>query len=75
VTEDAQLLDRLLVEAVPEIAVGTVEIKAIARKVGLRSKVALFSPDPSVDCVGVCVGVRGSRIKSVVEALGVSELT
>jgi N utilization substance protein A len=54
---------------VPEIAAGTVEIKAIARKPGYRSKLALFSRDPGVDCVGVCVGVRGHRIKNVVDQL------
>src|SRR5947209_5645886 len=61
---------RLFTEAVPEIAAGSVQIKAIARRPGYRSKLALFSLDPQVDCVGVCVGVRGSRIKNIVDALG-----
>jgi N utilization substance protein A len=61
---------RLFAEAVPEIAARSVEIKAIAREPGCRSKLALFSRDPRVDCIGVCVGVRGYRIKNVVDALG-----
>lgn len=55
---------------VPEIAAGTVEIKAIARKPGYRSKLAVQSHDPHVDGIGACVGVRGCRIKNVVDALG-----
>jgi N utilization substance protein A len=47
-------------QEVPEVAEGTVEIKAIARKPGVRSKVALYSHDPGVDCVGV----RGCRTRS-----------
>jgi N utilization substance protein A len=61
---------RLFAREVPEIAAGTVEIKAIARKPGYRSKLALHSQDPRVDCVAACVGIRGFRIKNVVDALG-----
>src|SRR5262249_46550614 len=68
--EDIDHVARLFAEEVPEIASGTVEIKAIARKPGYRSKLALFSRDPRVDCVGVCVGVRGHRIKNVADRLG-----
>jgi N utilization substance protein A len=68
--DDIDHIARLFAEEVPEIAAGTVEIKAIARKPGYRSKLALFSRDPRVDCVGVCVGVRGYRIKNVVDRLG-----
>jgi N utilization substance protein A len=64
------LIVRLFSDAVPEIAAGTVEIRAIARWPGYRSKLALFSRDPRVDCVGVCVGLHGCRIKNVVDALG-----
>jgi len=67
---DTDHVASLFAEAVPEIAAGSVEIRAIARKPGYRSKLALFSRDPRVDCVGVCVGVRGSRIKNVIDALG-----
>src|SRR6266852_1824248 len=45
------------------------EIKAIAREAGYRTKIAVSSVDLKVDCVGACVGVRGSRIKNVVEEL------
>jgi transcription termination/antitermination protein NusA len=55
---------------VPEIAAGTIEIKAIARVPGYRSKLALQSQDSSVDCIGACVGVRGYRLKKIVDALG-----
>ena len=67
--DDIDHVARLFADEVPEIAAGTVEIKAIARLPGYRSKLALFSPDPRVDCVGVCVGVRGSRIRNVVNRL------
>jgi N utilization substance protein A len=67
--DDIDHVARLFAEEVPEIAAGTVEIKAIARKPGHRSKLALFSRDPRVDCIGVCVGVRGHRIKNVVVQL------
>jgi N utilization substance protein A len=56
-------------QEVPEVAEGAVEIKAIARKPGVRSKVAVYSHDPSVDCVGACVGVRGCRIRRIVDRL------
>jgi N utilization substance protein A len=47
-----------------------IEIRAIAREPGYRSKVAVISSDNRVDCVGACVGVRGNRIKNIVEELG-----
>jgi N utilization substance protein A len=55
---------------VPEVAEKIIEIKALAREAGYRTKVAVTSHDPKVDPVGACVGVRGSRIKSIVEELG-----
>ena len=61
---------RCLFEAeIPEIADHTIEIKAIAREPGHRTKIAVSSIDMKVDCVGACVGVRGSRIKNVIEEL------
>ncbi len=54
---------------VPEIAERVIEIKAIAREPGYRTKVAVQSADSKVDCVGACVGVRGSRIKNIVAEL------
>jgi len=68
--DDIGAVARLFSREVPEIAEGTVKIKAIARKPGYRSKLALHSHDPHVDCIAACVGVRGFRIKNVVDALG-----
>jgi N utilization substance protein A len=68
--DDTSAVVRLFVQEVPEIATGSVEIKAIARKPGYRSKLALSSQDPRVDCIGVCVGVRGFHIKNIVDELG-----
>jgi len=55
---------------VPEVAEKIIEIKVLAREAGYRTKVAVSSLDAKVDAVGACVGVRGSRIKSIVEELG-----
>ena len=63
------LVRRLFENEIPEIADRTIEIRAVAREAGYRSKVAVSSIDLKVDCVGACVGVRGSRIKNIVEEL------
>ena len=55
---------------VPEIAQDIVEIKAIAREVGSRTKVAVISKDDAIDPVGACVGLKGSRVQAVVNELG-----
>jgi N utilization substance protein A len=55
---------------VPEIQAGTVEIRAFAREVGSRTKIAVFSKDDSVDPVGACVGMKGARVQTVVNELG-----
>jgi len=55
---------------VPEVAEHIIEIKALAREAGYRTKVAVASLDKKVDPVGACVGVRGSRIKNIVDELG-----
>ncbi len=60
---------RLFELEVPEIHEGLVEIKAITRMPGYRTKVAIKSNDPRIDSVGACVGVRGSRIKNIVSEL------
>jgi N utilization substance protein A len=65
-----QLVQRLFEQEIPEIADGVIEIRAIAREPGYRSKVAVISSDSRIDCVGACVGVRGNRIKNIVEDLG-----
>src|SRR2546428_4969926 len=61
---------RLFENEIPEIADRTIEIKAVSREAGYRTKVAVSSIDLKVDCVGACVGVRGSRIKNIVDELG-----
>ncbi len=66
----AALVQRLFEQEIPEIAEGVIEIRAIAREPGYRSKVAVSSSDQRVDCVGACVGVRGNRIKNIVDELG-----
>ena len=65
-----QLVQRLFEQEIPEIADGVIEIRAISREPGYRSKVAVSSSDQRVDCVGACVGVRGNRIKNIVDELG-----
>ena len=55
---------------VPEIQQGIVEIRVAAREVGSRSKIAVFSRDDSIDPVGACVGLKGSRVQAVVNELG-----
>lgn len=61
---------RLLEAEVPEIAAGTVQVRAIAREPGLRTKIAVSSLDPGVDAVGACVGPRGVRHRSLTAQLG-----
>jgi N utilization substance protein A len=63
------LLRHLFELEVPEIQERIIEIKALARDPGHRSKVAVQSIDHKVDCVGACVGIRGSRIKNIVDEL------
>jgi N utilization substance protein A len=63
------LVRRLFEQEIPEIADGVIEIRAIAREAGYRTKVAVSSMDQRVDSVGACVGVRGNRIKNIVDEL------
>ncbi len=63
------LVKRLFEMEVPEIVAGTVTIKAIARKAGVRTKMAVHSVDPMIDPVGACVGQRGGRVERVVAEL------
>ena len=65
-----ELIRRLFEREVPEVGERTIEIKALAREAGHRTKIAVSSIDSKVDAVGACVGVRGSRIKNIVEELG-----
>ena len=61
---------RMFEMEVPEVAERIIEIRALAREAGYRTKVAVSSIDSKVDAVGACVGVRGSRIKNIVDELG-----
>lgn len=63
------LVKRLFEEEVTEVKDGTVEIKAIAREAGSRTKIAVWSNDPNVDPVGACVGMNGARVNSIVSEL------
>jgi len=65
-----EFIRRLFESEVPEINEQIIEIRALAREAGYRTKVAVTSFDDKVDPVGACVGVRGSRIKNIVEELG-----
>lgn len=62
-------VQRLFESEIPEIADGVISINAISREPGYRSKVAVSSIDSKVDCVGACVGVRGNRIKVIIDEL------
>jgi N utilization substance protein A len=64
------LVKRMFEMEVPEIFDGTVEIKAISREAGARTKMAVWSKDDNVDAVGACIGPRGSRVAKIVEELG-----
>ncbi|MBR6360642.1 MAG: transcription termination/antitermination protein NusA [Clostridia bacterium] len=68
------LVRRLLEIEVPEIMDGTVEIYAVEREAGSRSKIAVFSNDENVDPVGACIGQKGARINRIVDALGGEKL-
>ena len=67
---DPGFLRRLFEEEVPDIYNGTIIIKNVARQAGIRAKLAVYSNDPNVDCVGACIGVNGAAIKRIVEQLG-----
>lgn len=65
----AEIVRELFELEVPEIEDGIVEIKSIAREAGFRTKIAVASNDPEVDCVGACIGPRGSRIQTIIGEL------
>ena len=67
---DALFVKALFKLEVPEIQQGIVDIRATAREVGSRTKIAVFSRDDSIDPVGACVGLKGSRVQAVVNELG-----
>lgn len=65
----AEIVRELFELEIPEIEDGIVEIKSIAREAGFRTKIAVASNDPEVDCVGACIGPRGSRIQTIIGEL------
>ncbi len=64
-----QFMAQLFAQEVPEIYDGIIELKSVARDPGSRAKIAVISSDPSIDPVGACVGMRGSRVQAVVNEL------
>lgn len=66
---DANLVRRLFEAEVPEIYDGVVEIKAIAREAGERTKMAVYSSNPDVDPIGACIGPRGARVQVIIDEL------
>ena len=67
---DGRLVKELFTQEVPEISEGTIEIKAISRDPGYRSKIAVKTYDGRIDPVGACVGMRGSRVQAVSNEIG-----
>jgi len=67
---DEKLVKELFTQEVPEISEGTIEIKAISRDPGYRSKIAVKTYDGRIDPVGACVGMRGSRVQAVSNEIG-----
>lgn len=65
-----ELVKRLFEQEVPEIYDGTVEIRAISREAGSRTKMAVYSKDENIDAIGSCIGARGDRVNRIVEELG-----
>ncbi len=65
-----QFIRKLFENEVPEIRAGIVEIKAIVREAGFRTKMAVYSNDPEIDAVGACVGNKGARVNAIVSEIG-----
>lgn len=63
------LVKRLFETEVPEIFDGTIEIKAVSRQAGSRTKIAVWCADPEIDAVGACIGPKGARVNTIVEEL------
>lgn len=64
------LVRRLFENEVPEIFDGTIQVKAVSREAGSRTKLAVFSENSDIDAVGACIGPRGARVNKIVEELG-----
>lgn len=67
--KDPMFVQKLFEVEIPEIAEGVIRVMKVARDAGYRSKVAVYSMDPRVDCVGACLGVRGTRIRNINDEL------
>lgn len=67
--KDPMFVQKLFEVEIPEIADGVIRVMKVARDAGYRSKVAVYSMDPRVDCVGACLGVRGTRIRNINDEL------
>ena len=67
---NAGIVGKLFENEVPEIGEGIVEVKAISREPGSRTKIAVYAENPNIDPIGSCVGQRGIRVQNVVDALG-----
>ncbi len=65
----SDLVRRLFELEVPEVSEEIIDIKRVVREPGYRTKMAVLSVDPKIDCIGACVGVRGARIKAVIDEL------
>lgn len=65
-----ELIARLFEVEVPEVAEGLIQLKKLVREAGYKTKVAVESTDPKVDAIGACVGVRGNRIRNIIDEIG-----
>ena len=65
-----EMVRKLFAVEIPEVLEGSVELRAIAREAGSRSKVAVFTSDESIDPIGACIGQRGTRIQTIISELG-----
>jgi len=68
--KDDDFVKKLFEVEIPEISEGLIRVMRVARDPGYRSKVAVYSMDERVDCIGACLGVRGTRIRNVNDELG-----
>ncbi|MBT3339503.1 MAG: transcription termination factor NusA [Planctomycetes bacterium] len=72
--KDPEFVRQLFETEIPEIAEGVIKVMKVARDPGYRSKVAVYSLDERVDCIGACLGVRGTRIRNINDELGQERL-
>jgi N utilization substance protein A len=63
-------VQKLFEQEIPEIQDAVIEIKGVSREPGYRTKIAVYSSDQRIDCVGACIGMRGSRIREITDTLG-----